>query len=43
MTHEEHVAKHTKRIIRLEDGHICSDLAAEDDILGRGDAEGKML
>jgi putative ABC transport system ATP-binding protein len=43
VTHEEHVAKHTKRIIRLEDGRICSDLAAEDDILGRGDAEDKML
>ncbi len=43
VTHEEHVAKHTKRIIRLEDGRVCSDLAAEDDILGRGNVEGKTL
>jgi putative ABC transport system ATP-binding protein len=43
VTHEEHVAKHAKRIIRLEDGHICSDLVVKDDILGRGDVKGKML
>jgi putative ABC transport system ATP-binding protein len=43
VTHEEHVAKHTRRIIRLEDGRVRSDRAAEEDILGRGDVGGKML
>jgi putative ABC transport system ATP-binding protein len=26
VTHEEHVAKHAERIIRMKDGKICSDL-----------------
>lgn len=35
VTHEEHVAKHTKRVIQLEDGRICSDLPTDRDISGR--------
>ncbi len=31
VTHEEHVAMHTKRIIRMEDGRIYSDLPIEND------------
>jgi putative ABC transport system ATP-binding protein len=31
VTHEEHVARHAKRIVRMEDGHIYSDLPAEED------------
>jgi putative ABC transport system ATP-binding protein len=34
VTHEEHVAKHTKRAIHLEDGRICSDLPTNRDISG---------
>ena len=34
VTHEEHVAKHTKRIIQLQDGHICSDLPTDRNISG---------
>ena len=31
VTHEEHVARHAKRIIRMRDGRIYSDLAREED------------
>ena len=34
VTHEEHVAKHTKRVIQLEDGRICSDQPTNRDISG---------
>jgi putative ABC transport system ATP-binding protein len=34
VTHEEHVAKHTKRAIQLKDGRICSDLPTNRDISG---------
>ncbi len=34
VTHEEHVAKHTKRAIHLEDGRICGDLPTNRDISG---------
>ena len=27
VTHEEHVARHAKRIIRMKDGRICSDIS----------------
>jgi putative ABC transport system ATP-binding protein len=29
VTHEEHVARHAKRIIRMMDGRICSDLPSD--------------
>jgi len=31
VTHEEHVARHAKRIIQMTDGRICSDLPREQD------------
>ena len=31
VTHEEHVARHAKRIIRMKDGRICGDLPREQD------------
>jgi len=34
VTHEEHVAKHTKRAIHLKDGRIFSDLPTKRDISG---------
>ena len=47
VTHEEHVARHTKRIIHLRDGRICSDERAEKDTGRMGDSvsdvEGKVL
>jgi putative ABC transport system ATP-binding protein len=41
VTHEESVAKHTKRIIRMRDGRIYSDLPREEDKLNQmGDVGG---
>jgi len=31
VTHEEHVARHAKRIIRMKDGRICGDLPRDKD------------
>lgn len=31
VTHEEHVARHAQRIIRMRDGRICSDLPGDKD------------
>ena len=31
VTHEEHVARHAKRIIQMKDGRICSDLPRDRD------------
>ena len=43
VTHEESIARHAKRIIRMEDGLIYSDLPIEEDpaynFTGRGGAE----
>jgi len=36
VTHEENVARHAKRIIRMEDGRICSDLSESQDRANRG-------
>ncbi len=33
VTHEEHVARHAKRIIEMEDGRVCSDLPANRDLV----------
>ena len=46
VTHEEHVARHTRRIIQLKDGRIYSDQPAEKDVGSMGDSgsdvEGKV-
>jgi putative ABC transport system ATP-binding protein len=36
VTHEQHVAHHAKRIIRMQDGKICSDLPREQDLTAKG-------
>jgi len=33
VTHEEHVARHAQRIIRMRDGRICSDLPRDKDLV----------
>ena len=38
VTHEEHVARHAKRIIRMRDGRIYSDLARDQDPNHKGTA-----
>jgi putative ABC transport system ATP-binding protein len=42
VTHEESVARHSKRIIRMKDGRIHSDLAAEVDQARRGDLAAEL-
>ena len=39
VTHERDVARHSKRIIRMQDGKICSDMTTEEDGL-RGQEQG---
>jgi putative ABC transport system ATP-binding protein len=41
VTHEEDVAKHAKRIIRMRDGRIYSDMPAGQDVVSNGSAEVK--
>jgi putative ABC transport system ATP-binding protein len=36
VTHEQHVAHHAKRIIRMQDGNIYSDLPKEKDLTANG-------
>jgi len=38
VTHEEDVARHAKRIIRMRDGRIYSDMPAEEDMVRNGSA-----
>jgi ABC-type lipoprotein export system ATPase subunit len=40
VTHEEEVAAHATRIIRMRDGRVASDLAAAEDRARRASAEG---
>ena len=42
VTHEEHVARHAKRIIRMKDGRIYSDLLRDEDPNHKGTAEKDM-
>jgi putative ABC transport system ATP-binding protein len=42
VTHEESVAQHAKRIIRMKDGRIHSDLPADVDQARRGDWAGEL-
>jgi putative ABC transport system ATP-binding protein len=42
VTHEQDVARHAKRIVRMEDGRICSDLAAEQDVVRNGNRVSKI-
>jgi putative ABC transport system ATP-binding protein len=36
VTHEQHVAHHAERIIRMQDGKIYSDLPKEQDLIANG-------
>jgi macrolide transport system ATP-binding/permease protein len=42
ITHDEDVAKHAKRIIRLKDGRIVDDKTIEEDIVPSGKMPGKL-
>jgi putative ABC transport system ATP-binding protein len=42
VTHEESVARHAKRIIRMRDGRIFSDLSAEEDQARRSELTGEL-
>ncbi len=42
VTHEEYVAKHTNRIIHLEDGRICSDLPTNSDTSEKSRSSGGL-
>jgi putative ABC transport system ATP-binding protein len=43
VTHEVDVARHARRVVRMKDGKVLSDLAAQDDVgvHGRGEAAGR--
>jgi putative ABC transport system ATP-binding protein len=41
VTHEEDVARHAKRIIRMQDGRIYSDASIEQDAVQNGSAGSK--
>ena len=43
VTHEEHVARHAKRIIRMRDGRIFSDLSTEQDPIHKGTLQNDVL
>jgi putative ABC transport system ATP-binding protein len=42
VTHEEDVARHAKRIIRMQDGRIYSDMPVEEDMVRNGSAASKI-
>lgn len=42
VTHEEDVARHAKRIIRMQDGRIYSDMSVEQDAVQNGTAASKI-
>ncbi len=42
VTHEGDVARHAKRIIRMEDGKICSDTSMEEDGIRNSYGDGKI-
>jgi putative ABC transport system ATP-binding protein len=43
VTHEEHVARHAKRIIRMRDGRIFSDLSTEQDPIHKDTLQNDVL
>jgi putative ABC transport system ATP-binding protein len=42
VTHEEEVARHAKRIIKMKDGRVLSDSPAEQNGMQNGSAGGKI-
>jgi putative ABC transport system ATP-binding protein len=42
VTHEEDVARHAKRIVRMKDGKVCSDLPIEQDRAANSSAIAKL-